>query len=122
MRIRAGFVTESAFEPLFGAKFSIRTILSLRRQLPKKRSRGGLNGLANVVNDPFDHGGVLPLGHDADQRLSARFADQQPALALQLSLGGRDTFPDAVGLQRLAAAIEADILQQLRKRLELAQE
>src|SRR5689334_11408804 len=116
MRIRAGFVTESTFELFFGAKFSIRTISSLRRQLPRKGSRGCLNGLANAIDEPLDHGGIFTFGHDADQGLGARLADEQPPLPFELGLGSGDALPDAVGLERLGPAVEADVLEQLRQR------
>src|SRR5205823_9727138 len=119
MRIRAGFVTESAFDPLLAAKFSMRTIKSFGRQLRTKRSRGRLNGLANVIHDALHEGRVVAFSHHADQWLRARFADHQPPTTLELGLGRCDTFLHAVGLQRLRASVEAHVLEKLRERLEL---
>src|SRR5256885_7776754 len=104
MRIRAGFVTESAFDPLPGAKFSMRTIMSFERQLPTKRSRGRLDRLADVVDDALDERRIVALGHHTDQRLGARFADDEATLALELDLGGGDSLADAVRFDRRAAA------------------
>src|SRR5438067_13889298 len=122
MRMRAGFVTESAFDPLPGAKFSMRTIKSFGRQLRTKRSRGRLNGLANIVDDALHEGRVVAFGHHPDQGLGAGFADHQPPTTLAPGFGCGDTLLDAVGLQRLRASVEAHVLEKLRKRLELAQE
>src|SRR5216117_2630914 len=106
MRIRAGFVTESAFDPLPGAKFSMRTIMSFERQLPTKRSRGRLDRLADVVDHALNDGGIVAFRHHPDQRLGARFADNEASLALELGLGGRDPLSHSVGLER-RAAVEA---------------
>src|SRR4051794_9255832 len=122
MRIRAGFVTESAFDPLPGAKFSMRTTKSFGRQLRTKRSRGRLDGLANVVDQALNERRVVAFRHHADQWLGARFADYQSSPALELGFGCSDAFLDAVCLQRLRAAIETHVLEKLRERLELAQE
>src|SRR5437773_4807075 len=103
MSMRAGFVTESTFDPLPGVKFSMRTIMSCDRQLPRKCSRGRLDGLANVVDHTLDERGIVALGHHPDQRLGARFADHEASAALQLGLGGGDSFADAVCIQRRAA-------------------
>src|SRR5256885_6726222 len=96
MRIRAGFVTESAFDPLPGAKFSMRTIMSFERQLPTKRSRGRLDRLTNVVDDALHKRRIVAFGHDPDQGLGARFADDKASSALEFSLGGGDSLSDAV--------------------------
>src|SRR5438105_1706558 len=122
MRMRAGVVTESAFDPLTGVKFSMRTIMSCDRQLPTKCSRRRLHGLANVVDEALDERGVVALGHHPDQRLGTRFADDETAPAFELGLGGGDALLHAVGLERLGPTVEADVLQQLRQRLELAQQ
>src|SRR5437764_5435354 len=114
MRIRAGFVTESAFDPLLAAKFSMRTIKSFGRQLRTKRSRGRLYRLANFIDQALHEGRVVAFSHHADQWFGARFTDHQPATALELGFGGGDAFLDAVGLQRLRTSVEADVLQELR--------
>src|SRR5256885_1369091 len=121
MRIRAGFVTESAFDPLPGAKFSMRTIMSFERQLPTKRSRGRLNRLANVVDDAPHERRIVTLGHHPDQGFGARFADDETSAALELGLGGGDSLTNAVRFER-GTAIEAHVLEQLRQRLELTQQ
>src|SRR5438270_8470103 len=122
MRMRAGFVTESAFDPLLAAKFSMRTIQSFGRQLRTKRSRGRLDRLANVIDQALHEGRVIAFSHHADQWLSTRFADDKTPTALELGFGRGDAFLDAVGLQRLRAPVEPDVLEKLRKRFELAQE
>src|SRR5881392_2453910 len=119
MRIRAGFVTESAFDPFPGAKFSMRTIESFGRQLRTKRSRGRLNSLADVVDHALDEGRIIAFGHHADQWLGARFADHETSPALELGLRRRNALAHAVRLQRLGTAVEAHVLQQLRQGLEL---
>src|SRR5579864_7106438 len=100
----------------------MRTDLSLRRQLPRKCSRDGPNRLANVVNDPFDEGRIVSLCHHSNERFSSRLADDEPATPLELSLGSCDSLPHAIGLERLGAAVEPDVLEQLRKRFELLQQ
>src|SRR6059058_5538993 len=106
MRIRAGFVTESAFDPLSGAKFSMRTIMSFERQLPTKRSRGRLNRLANVVDDALHECRIVSLGHHPDEGLGARFANDEASPALELGFSGCDSLADAVRFER-GAAVEA---------------
>ena len=71
---------------------------------------------------PLDQRRIVALGHHPDQRLGARLADDQAAAALELGFGGGDALAHAVGLERLGAAVEADVLEQLRQRLELAQQ
>src|SRR5437868_3823491 len=110
MRIRAGFVTESAFDPLRGAKFSMRTTMSFERQLPTNRSRGRLNRLANVVDDALHQRRIVALGHHPDQRLGARFADDKAPPTLELGFGGGDSPADAVRLER-GTAVETHVLQ-----------
>src|SRR5437764_14273404 len=110
MRIRAAFVTESAFDPLPGAKFSMRTIMSFERQLPTKRSRGRLDRLANVVDDALNKRCVVALGHHPDEGLGARFADDEASAALELGLGGGDSLAHAVRFER-GATIEPHVLQ-----------
>src|ERR1700741_4130855 len=99
----------------------MRTESSFHRQLPRKFSRDGPNSLANVVYDPFDEGRVVSLGHHSNERLGTRFADDQPATAFEFSFRSRDSLSHAVGLERLCAAVEPNVLQELRKRLELPQ-
>ena len=81
-----------------------------------------MNGLANVVDHPLHQSRIVALGHDPDQRLGARFADDEPPPALELRLRRGDALPDAVGLERFAGAVEANVLQKLRQRLELAEQ
>src|SRR4029079_15886222 len=88
IRMRAVAAIERALVPPSGAKFSMRTLLSLRRQIPRKRSRGGPNSLADVVDDAVDHRRIVALRHHPDQRLGARLADDEAAAALELGLGG----------------------------------
>src|SRR6185503_8966952 len=116
MRTRAVEVIETTLGPLRGAKFSMRTELSFRGQLPRNGSRGGPDGLANVVHDPFHEGRIVAFGHDPNEGFGARFADHEPSAALKLGLGCSDSLPDNVGYQRLGAAVEADVLEYLRKR------
>ena len=98
------------------------TTTAFGRQIPRKCSRGRLHGLANVVDDPLDQRRIIALGHHPDQRLGAGFANDEATLAFQLGFSGGDALANAVGLERLAAAIEADVLEQLGKRLELPEE
>src|SRR5690348_18320988 len=115
MRMRAGFVTESVLLPLLGAKFSMRTKSSLGRQIPRKRSRGRLDRLANIIDDTLHERRVVTLGHHPNQRLGPRLANHQTALALELRLGRRNAFPDTVHLQR-RAAVEPHVLEELWQR------
>jgi len=85
----------------------------------RKGSRRRLDRLANVIDHPLHQRRIVAFGHDPDQRLGARFADHETPLALELGFGGGDPLADAVNLER-SAAVEADVLQQLRQRLELA--
>src|SRR5262245_15518295 len=110
MRMRAVEVIESAFVPLPGAKFSMRTEMLFHPQIPRNGSRGRLNGLANVVDQSFDDSQVVAFGHHPDQRLRARFADDEPAPALKLSLRRGDALPHTIGFERLAGAVEANVL------------
>src|SRR6185369_8616733 len=122
MRIRATGVIDAASPVLRGAKFSMRTGKSLRPQIPRFGSRGGLNGLADIVDQALDELGVVALGHHTDQRLRARLADDEAAPPFQLGFRGSDAFPDAVRFERFCAAVEAHVLQELRQRFELAQQ
>src|SRR5258708_35249599 len=120
IKIRAVGVTLRAFDPLAGAKLSMCTALSLGRKIPRKGSHRGLNRLANVIHQALDQRRVVALGHHADQGLGSRLADDEPAAPLELGFGGCDALPDAVVLERLGAAVEADVLQHLWPRLKLA--
>src|SRR4051794_28741683 len=122
IRIRAVDVIPRVFDPPPGAKFSMCTASSLGRQIRKKGSRGGPDGLANIVDHPLDHYRIVALGHDSDQRFGSRLADHQAAFAFKFGLGRGNPLADAVRLERLAAAVEADVLQYLRYRLELAKQ
>src|SRR5579884_514788 len=120
MRMRAGFVIDAALLPLLGAKFSMCTDKSFGEQIPRKGSRRRLNCLANIVDDPLHEGRIISFGHDANQGLGARLADDQTPPALELGLGRGDAFAHAVDLER-RTPVEPHVLEQLRKRLELAQ-
>ena len=61
---------------------------------------------------------VLALRHDADQGLGAGLPHHQPAAGAQPGLDRADLLLHRVGLQRLDLAGEADVLEQLRRRLE----
>src|SRR5690242_15912424 len=122
MRIRAVGVTLRAFDPFCGAKLSMCTRSSLERQIPRIRSRGRLYGLANFVDEALDQSRILAFGHDPDERLGARLADHETAPALQLRFRGGNPLAHAVRLERLCAAIETDVLEELRERLELAEQ
>src|SRR4051812_10289412 len=110
MRMRAGFVTEPAFDLLPAAKFSMRTVTSCERQLPRKCSRGRLDRLADFVDDALDEGHIVAFGHHPDQRFGARFADNKTAAARELGLGGGDPLTHAVGFERFGATVEAHVL------------
>src|SRR6185369_127982 len=114
IRMRAVEVIEATFVPLPGAKFSMCTTLACDRQIPRKCSRGRLDRLADVVHDTLDQRRVVALGHHPDQRLGARFAYHEAALALKLGLSRGDALPYAIGLERLDTAVEAHVLEQLR--------
>ena len=101
MRIPAGFVTESAFDPFPGAKFSMRTIKSFGPQLRTKRSRRRLHGLANVIDHALHEGRVVAFGHHADQGSVPDLRITSRPRPSQLGLGRGDAFLNAVGLQRL---------------------
>src|SRR5690348_1563250 len=122
IRTRAVLANESVLDPLGGTRFSMRTESSFHRQLPRNRSRGGPHSLADVVDDALDERWVVAFGHHADQRLCPRLANDQAAAPLQLGLGGGNALPDAVRLQRLRATVETHVLEQLRKRFELAEQ
>src|SRR3982751_1584652 len=118
MTIRAIEVILFAFEPLPGAKFSMCTIERFGGQIRTKRSRRRLNGLAYVVDDALDERGIITFGHDPDQRLGTRLADDQATPALELRLGRGNPFAYTVRFKRCSFA-EPDVPQQLRQRLEL---
>src|SRR4051794_3125952 len=101
MRIRAVDVTLLAFDPRFAAKFSMCTRSSLGRQIPRNGSRGRLDRLANVVDQAPNHFGILAFGHDPDQRLGTRLADEEAAPPFELGLGCSNAFPHTIGFERL---------------------
>src|SRR6185312_3216331 len=121
IRIRAVGVTLRAFDPFCGAKLSMCTKSSLARQIPRIGSRRRLDGLADVVDHLRYEVRIVAFGHHPAQRLGARFADHEAAAAFELRLRRGDALPHAVGLERLRAAVEVNVLQKLRKRLELPQ-
>src|SRR3954468_9624834 len=100
IRMRAVVDIESVFGPPLEAKFSMCTATSFRRQIPIKCSRGRLDRLANVVDNPLNERGIVAFGHHSDEWFGAGLADQQASTALQLGLGGRNALADIVGLQR----------------------
>src|SRR4249919_3659057 len=122
IRTRAVDVIPRVFDPLPEAKLSMCTVWSLGWQIRRKGSRGGPDGLANDVYHPLDHYRIVALRHHPDQRLGSGLADDEAPFALQLSLRGGDALANTVGLERLAAAAEAHILQELRQRFELVQQ
>src|SRR5689334_4493880 len=91
-------------------------------QMRTKGSRGALNRLANVVDQPFDELRVVAFGHYADQRLGPRLADDQPTAALELGFGGGYPLLDAIGFERSLAAVEPDVLEKLRYWVEQVQD
>src|SRR4051794_5278193 len=103
IKIRAVGVTLPAFDPCRGAKLSMCTASSLGRQIQRKRSRSRPNGLANIVDQPLDESRIVTLGHDPDQRLGPRLADDEPSMALELGFGGGDPLPHDVAFKRLGA-------------------
>src|SRR5574338_863223 len=111
--MRAVEFIDFAFDPLLGAKLSMCTEAGFAAQTPTKCSRRGLDRLAYVVDDPLHERGIVPLGHDADQRLRSRFADHETAPTLQLRLGCRDPLSHAVRMKRFGAAVEPHVLQKL---------
>src|SRR3982750_4526727 len=113
--MRAVEVIESTFVPLPGAKFSMCTTMAFDRQIPRKCSRGRLHGLANVVDQALDQCWIVALGHHADQGFGPRLGEDEAALALELGFGGGNPLPDTIRLERLAAAVEADVFKQLRQ-------
>src|SRR6185312_17450889 len=113
IRIRAVDVILRVFDPLPGAKLSMCTASSLGRQIQRKRSRGGPNGLANVVDQPLDQGRVVAFGHYPDQRLGPRLANDKASPAFELTLGSGDALAHTIRLQRLARPAEAHVLEQL---------
>src|SRR5690242_14954353 len=110
IRTRAVDVILRVFDPLPGAKLSMCTASSCGRQLPRNGSRRGLDGLANLVNDALDQRRVVAFGHHPDQRFRSRLADDETALALQLSLRRSDALAHAVRLERLGAPAETHVL------------
>src|SRR3954447_17998819 len=122
IRIRAMPLIDSALDPVRGAKFSMCTMKAFARQTPRKCSRGRLDRLADVIDQPRDQRWIVAFRHHPDQGLGARLADDQPAAALKLGCGGGDSLAHAVGLERLGAAVEPDVLEKLRERLELSQQ
>src|SRR4051812_13369420 len=113
IRIRAGIVTDPTSAPPRAAKLSMRTATAFRSQMRRNGSRRRLDGLANVVDEALDQSRIVAFGHHPDQGFGARLADDQPAAALELGLRCGDALADAVGLERLGAAVEADVLEQL---------
>src|SRR6478609_3602316 len=122
IRMRAVEVIARTFVPELGAKFSMCTAMSCARQMPRNSSRGGLDRRADVIDEPLNLLLVLAFGHHPDQWLGTGLADDQPALAFPFRLGGGDALADAVRLQRLGTAVEANVLQELGHRLELAKQ
>src|SRR5690349_21187490 len=98
IRIRAVDVIPRVFEPVPGAKLSMCTLPSVSRQVRTKGSRRGFHGLADVVDEAFDQCRIVAFGHDTDQGLGARLANDQATAAFELRLGSSDALADAVGL------------------------
>ena len=62
---------------------------ALRRLFGRKTALadGAFDRVHDTVHSPFHQRGVFRLGHHTDQRHGPTFADQQPALTVQLLLG-----------------------------------
>ena len=99
-RMRAGLAFIAALRAPCGSEIIHAHGTWFRVQLRTKGSRRALHSLANVVDQAFDQLWIVAFGHDADQRLGARLADDEPAATLQFGLGCGDPPEDAVGLQR----------------------
>src|SRR5512132_4326181 len=79
--------------------------------------RGGTNDAADVVDDRADQRLVFALGHHPDHRLGTGLTDQQPTAVPQPPMAIVDGLLHALLLERLAA-VEPDVAQHLRQRLE----
>src|SRR6478735_6706492 len=106
-RILAVGVTLLAFDLLPGAKLSMCTGWRIARQSRINGSRGGPNGLANLVDHLLDERGVVTFGHHPDERLGSRLADQQAPSPFQLAFGIGNALLDGLVVEG-RAAVEAD--------------
>ena len=70
-----------------------------------------------AIDDLFELAGIVALRHDTDKGLGAGGTDDEAALVGKLALRIGDRALDMFVLKRLAA-LEADILEKLRHRLE----
>src|SRR5262249_22458740 len=68
-------------------------------------SGGVVERVDDAVDDLLDQHLVVALAHDADHRLGARRAHDQPAMAVEPSLGVLDGVAHLGVLERLAAAV-----------------
>src|SRR5690606_8794930 len=75
--------------------------------------------LDDLVYHLLDESRIVGLGHDTNQRLGARRADDEAAGLAKPCARIFDRRLDQLALERRAAG-EADVLEQLRHRLELA--
>src|SRR5712675_507726 len=77
--------------------------------------------LDDLVDDAAHELRIVAFGHDADQRLGARLAHQDAAGRAEPHLGGGDRLGDGAVGERCVGIADADVLQQLRHRLEGAE-
>src|SRR5688572_8338208 len=109
---------KATFREACGANLSMRTTIRFRAQMRTKGSRRLSHGLANIVDQTLHQRRVVAFGHHANERLRAGFADDEAAAAFELRLCSGDPVLHRVGLERRLAAVEADVLEQLRHRIE----
>src|SRR6266851_6563837 len=86
--------------------------------MPPPSRCGPRDRLDDLVDDAAHELRIVAFGHDADQRLGARLAHQDAAARAELRFGGGDRLHDGVRGQRCVGIADADVLQQLRHRLE----
>src|SRR5882672_4092789 len=89
--------------------------------MPPSSRRSSRDRLDDLVDDAAHELRIVAFGHDADQRLGARLTHQDAAGRAELRLGGGDRLGDGAGGERCVGIADADVLQQLRHRLEGAE-
>jgi len=72
------------------------------------------NRLANIGHDVFDRIRVLAFAHYADDGFGSAFADQQATMTVELGFTGGDRRLNGICGQWMLAALEPDVLKQLR--------
>src|SRR5512144_378034 len=80
--------------------------------------RGVGERVHDVGDDRIDELHVVALGHDADHRLRARRADDEAPGLAEPRFAAVDRLAHGDVVQRLMAVLVADVLQDLRQRLE----